>query len=132
MNSKQPQDQTQFVLEEPLYEQEEKINLEPADELQVNQTSPVKNNKKLFFGLFLAIGAIILALILGLIYLKNNRQPSPTTTELTAQEQELIDQKIDPFEQRLTEIKKELELVDSTQDELGFPPVDLSIKVIDK
>lgn len=123
--SDQSLNQTQFSVEEPLFEQP--LQPKPAATPQPDGEGmpPKKKRSKLFVvggvvGVFLIAGAII-----AFIIMRQDDSMDPLLEE-TPQTQK---KEYGPLQTRLNEIKEELEAADPRQEELPFPPIDTGLSV---
>lgn len=114
--------QTQFSFEEPFFED---ITVPVGPKHEVVEGPSKKSNKKLM----LIIGFVgFLILILGLVVIFSLSKGEQTEQ---LQEEELIEQKTttNPFQERITRAREELEDADPTKQDLSYPPIDMELRL---
>lgn len=117
-------DQTQFVTEEPLYEQSSKAVVPPAN-LDVVTPKPKRPPLLLILG-----GVALLSMVVAISLIVMRKAAPPTTVPTESIEQTMPE--MDPFKKQLTDLGDQLQAADPTKDELPFPPVDMHIQLEDK
>ncbi len=118
-------DQTQFMAESPLYEKVKVGN--EAEQLLSEQDLEQRQQKKIKR---MVIGAIVFLLIVaGIFVLIKLRSSLEEEVGPEIEEVKLDEVIVGPFNQRLLELEKELELADPNQEELPFPPIDFEISL---
>jgi hypothetical protein len=125
MNNKPFVNQTQFSLEEPIFEDTEMYAGENEEEIAKIQEVIQKRKKKTF----IILGVVALALtllILMIVYLYNNNEilSDPDEEELV----EVIPES-DPIIERINAARLELEAADPTKQDLVFPPVNFQLRL---
>ena len=118
-------DQTQFVAEEPLFEQPVKLTAPHVSKPE--NSEPKKPSKKRVF-MLVTMGLFFFLLLLIVIAAAMRRQTSPLD-EGEVIEEEQQEKMIDPFRQRIKDLGAELKAADPTKDDLPFPPVDMDIRL---
>ena len=117
-------DQTQFIAESPLLEDEEmKAPTElvlSAEELKQKKIKKIAIVVPIIFSLILIILAVI-----------KSRAIKEVEQVVETEEIKLTEVVVGPFNQRLLELKNELEMADPNQEEFPFPPIDDSISLDD-
>ena len=118
-------DQTQFIAESPLYEEAEATDVSgqilSEQELKQRQQKKIKR---------IAIGAVIFLFVaVSIFILIKSRSKIEKGQDPEAEEIELNEVIVGPFNQRLLELEKELELADPNQEKLPFPPIDFEISL---
>jgi len=111
-------DQTSFVDQAPTWQQatEKKISL--RENLQKNK------NLRPFYILI----AFLVLLFLILLFVRLNPQPVKEVEEASnVQVEERID--LDPLEERIQSLQRQLELAEPTRQDLPFPNVDLELSL---
>ncbi len=118
-------DQTQFVTESPLLEEVEAAG-EADKNLSAEELKQFKQ-KKLKKIIIAVIVFLLMALgIFALIKLGSKKESQEI---IEVEEIELTEVVVGPFNQRLLELKNELEAADPNQEEFPFPPIDSSINL---
>jgi hypothetical protein len=121
-------DQTQFAAESPLYESAVLEHLTPEEVSDLENKQAKAKRKRLII-----IGVVALViLIIGLVVAITLRSGSEEKLDLITQESEIDKVILGPFNQRLDELVKEVELADPNQEELPFPPINFEISLEDK
>ncbi|MFH1958796.1 MAG: hypothetical protein ABIJ22_00480 [Patescibacteria group bacterium] len=123
MKQSESQDQTQFALEGPLYEQPVAKQQPLASELTDKKSLDKNKWKKI---VFFSLGFFLVLIILSILWVWS-RPDSPSNGNVLIKD-EPIDKIISgPLEQRVYELSQELELADPNHEKLPFPPVDMRI-----
>ncbi len=118
-------DQTQFITESPLYAEAEVADVSEKflSEQELKQRQQ-KKIKRIVIGM-----AIFLFVAVSIFILIKSRSRIEKEEDSKAEEIELDEVIVGPFNQRLLELEKELELADPNQEELPFPPIDFEISL---
>lgn len=125
MKSNIAPDQTQFIAESPLYEEVEvNDDAEQALSEQEQNQRQQKKTKRILIGI-----VVFVLVAAGIFTLVNSRSEIEKEQESRTEEVKLDEVLVGPFNQRLSELEKELELADPNQEELPFPPVDSEISL---
>lgn len=118
-------DQTQFMAESPLLE-EVRTPTEPEPTLSEQEQKQLQQKKLKKVGV-VAVALLLIALgIFALIKLKTKNGDEQA---METEEEQLNEVVVGPFNLRLSELEKELELADPNQEELPFPPIDFKISL---
>jgi len=117
-------DQTQFIAESPLLEDEE---MKAPTEL-VLSAEELKQKKIKKIAISSGGGASEIYFILAVI---KSRAIKEVEQVVETEEIKLTEVVVGPFNQRLLELKNELEMADPNQEEFPFPPIDDSISLDD-
>ncbi|MFH2118527.1 MAG: hypothetical protein ABII10_02230 [Candidatus Paceibacterota bacterium] len=117
------QNQTQFVVEEPLLEQP--ISVIPPQE----PITPVIKKPRFPKWVWPLIGGVAVLLIISLIIILRK---SPMTAPVEEEGSAIDDQRVlSPLEQRLEIARQNLEKANPTTQDLPFPPLDLKLRIDD-
>ncbi len=124
MKSDLPPNQTQFMTEGLLYEAVEATD--DSGQILSEQELKQRQQKKIKWGVGIFI---FLLIVVGLTAFIRSRMGVKQEQDLTSEDIELDEVVLGPFNQRLSELGKELELADPNQEELPFPLVNFEISL---
>lgn len=122
----QKNSQTQFSLEEPLFEQMGQLPPEPETEEVVKAKIPWYKQKKLL-ALIITISTIVILLLLFVINQFVLQGRLPGISEIIDREEEVVDRTSHPIMQRIIAADRELQAADPTKRELGYPTLDYTL-----
>lgn len=125
MKSDKAFDQTQFMAESPLLE--EVVVTDVAEPVLPESELKQAKQKKLVKILVLAVAVLLITLGIVVLVKLQAKNKSEQTSE--TEETQLNEVVVGPFNQRLSELEKELKLADPNQEELPFPPIDAEINL---
>jgi hypothetical protein len=115
-------DQTQFMAESPLLKDGE---MSVAAEVVL---SAEELKKKKLKKIVIATSAFLLIVLIILLVIKA-RSVEEDEQIVETEEIKLTEVVVGPFNQRLSELKNELEIADPNQEDLPFPPIDDEISL---